>query len=96
MSDQDPQINPEELFDEDQTEPTSDAAEQVGIGTSSNNFELSKLRKPMTREPTTPAIRKDQPNIDNPTKKQPEAEPFPEEVPTESVAAQSGEEDIPF
>ncbi len=73
MSDQDPQINPEELFDEDQTEPTSDAAEQVGIGTSSNNFELSKLRKPMTREPTTPAIRKDQPNIDNPTKKQPEA-----------------------
>lgn len=71
MADQDPQINPEELFDEDQTEPISEAAEQVGVGNSSNNFELSKLRKPIIREPKPPTSEKDKPNIDNPTKKQP-------------------------
>lgn len=70
MANQDPQINPEELFNEDQAEPTSEAAEQVGVGTSSNNFELSKLRKPMTREPKPQTNEKDKPNIDNPTKKQ--------------------------
>lgn len=90
MADQDPQINPEELFTEDQTESTSEeAAEQVGVGTSSNNFELSKLRKPMTREPTPPTSTRDKTSIDNPTKKQPTVKSSVRGNPTDSSSTTS-------
>lgn len=89
MADQDPQINPEELFDEDQNEPIFDAAEQVGVGTSSNNFELSKLRQPMSSKPTPPTSTRDKPNIDNPTKKQPQVASSNSTNPTDSSSTTS-------